>query len=83
MQEPDTKPGDYFVSVLDGRRYALALGPFRNDHASALARVDEVRHYAHGHGGEWAWFWAFGTCRLDPGSGRVGKLNEELGFKAL
>jgi hypothetical protein len=88
-QKPDTKPGDYYVSVVDrgsndGRgRTALALGPFPNDHAGALARVDEVRSYVTGADPRATW-WAFGTVRIDSADGNpVGKLNEKLGFEAL
>jgi len=68
-QQPDTQPGHYYVSVLDRAsnaghgRHALALGPFTNDHAGALAQVDAVRNYCR-LGDPFAWFWAYGTCRL-------------------
>lgn len=77
-QDPDTKPGDYYVSVLDSGRYALALGPFRDDHAGALERVAEVRVYCQEQTAKAAW-WAFGTCRLDSADDNPhGKLNDAL-----
>lgn len=69
-QTPDTKPGDYYVSVIDqagnngAGRYALMLGPFKNNHAEALAMVDEVRKVAEGIDPRAVWY-LFGTCRLD------------------
>lgn len=78
MQTPDTKPGDYYVSVIEGGRTALALGPYRDDHAAALARVDEVRRYCVGYGGRVA-FASFGTCRLDAADENpAGRLNDVL-----
>ena len=42
-QAPDNQPGNYYVSVIDGKRVGRLLGPFENDHAGALAMVDKVR----------------------------------------
>lgn len=64
VQQPDTKPGAYYVSARDGPRHALCLGPFVNDHAAALARVEAVRRLAADLDPRAHWF-AFGTCRLD------------------
>jgi hypothetical protein len=75
-QEPDTKPGFYYVSVVDGGRVALALGPFVNDHAAALERVAAVRDYVRGRSDR-AWFYSFGTVRSDVDRGS-GRLNAEL-----
>lgn len=77
-QEPDTKPGDYYVSVRDGSRTALALGPFRDDHASALVRVDDVRRHVQERSPDAHW-WSFGTCRLDASDDNpLGRLNGSL-----
>jgi hypothetical protein len=72
-QEPDTQPGDYFVSVLDGGRHALVSGPYVNDHAAALADVEHCRTLAEKHDAR-AVFYAFGTVRLASKSGKVGQL---------
>ncbi len=66
-QQPDTRPGFYYVTAIDGARYARLLGPFAN-HAGALAAVDAVRIEAEQRD-PWASFWAFGTCRADDDLG--------------
>lgn len=79
-QEPDTRPGDYFVSVFDRQsnaghgRHALAAGPYTT-HRAALDAVADVRRLAEGCDVRAVWY-AFGTCRLPVGSGRVGVLNK-------
>lgn len=70
-QQPDPRPGDYFVSAIDGDRYSLISGPYVNDHAAALADVASVRRLANDHDPR-ACFWAWGTCRMEPNSGRIG-----------
>lgn len=75
-QRPDTAPGNYYVSVIDPYtgRFGLLLGPFKNDHAAALAMVEKVRAKAE----ELDWrahFYAFGTCRLPEGYDRPGRMN--------
>lgn len=78
MNEPDTRPGDYYVSAVDDRRAALLAGPFRNNHARALALVEEARRVA-GELDPWSHFYAFGTCRLPCASSNpAGTLNERL-----
>lgn len=72
-QQPDDEPGDYFVSAIDGNRHALVSGPYVNDHAAALADIDECRRLVE-HVDAKAVFYAFGTCRLPPECGRVGFL---------
>jgi hypothetical protein len=62
--EPDPRPGHYYVSVRDGRRWALVYGPFER-HADALAAVGTARRVAVEADGR-AWFYAFGTARLEP-----------------
>lgn len=76
MQTPDTKPGAYYVSVIDGNRRALLLGPFKDDHAAALAKVDSVRKKAEELDPRAVWY-AFGTCRIndDHAAAPLGKLN--------
>lgn len=60
---PDTKPGFYYVSVVDGARRAFVKGPYP-DHAAALAAVDSVRIEAESRDPRAA-FYAFGTARCD------------------
>ena len=55
----------YYVDVVDGKRVAMLLGPFRK-HGDALNMVDAARDYtvtqypmAH--------FYAFGTCKRENG----------------
>lgn len=78
-QMPDTQPGHYYVSVLDGRRHALALGPFTNDHAGALAQVGAVRRLANERWPDATW-WAYGTCRIpsEVQSPPRGKMNGDF-----
>jgi hypothetical protein len=78
MQEPDIQPGEYYVSVIDGKKSALLLGPFTNDHAAALAAVDKVRAKAIQIDSK-ASFYAFGTARLPADDSipiRTGSLNK-------
>lgn len=81
QQEPDTQSGDYFVSVLDRisndgnrDRYALASGPY-STHQAAIADIETVREISEQHDPR-TQFLAFGTCRLDPKSGRIGVLQK-------
>lgn len=80
MQEPDSKPGAYYVTAQDAGRTALLFGPFMNNHAAALEKVEAVRNLARDVDPR-SVFYAFGTCRL---YGRetypVGSLNELMGL---
>jgi hypothetical protein len=68
-------PGDYFVSAIDGGQYFLMAGPYPK-HSEAAANVDKVKQIAIDQDGTGkAAFMAWGTCRKDPNSGRVGSLN--------
>lgn len=67
-QSPDTKPGYYYVSAIDGARSALVRGPFRDDHAGALASVDSARERMIAIDPRAHWY-AFGTCRSDADLG--------------
>lgn len=79
-QQPDTAPGNYYVSAVDPdtRDLYLMLGPFPNDHASALAAVDEVRALCMKHGGVKAHFMSYGTVRVADGVTKPGSANELL-----
>lgn len=83
-QAADPRPGSYYVSVQDGARFALLLGPFRDNHAGALAMVDKVRAAACEQDARAHWY-AFGTCRMDPTPDtepgpRCGSLNAAMGY---
>jgi hypothetical protein len=61
-QQPDTQAGHYYVTMIRGDKHAFLLGPF-DEHATALARVDEVRSLANRLDPR-SHFDAFGTGRL-------------------
>lgn len=73
-QEPDTRPGDYYVSVRDlSGRYKITCGPFPDDHPAALAAVESVREAAersdHEQTRRLATWGAWGTCRMPDRDG--------------
>lgn len=81
MVEVDERPGAYYVSVVDGKRSALLLGPF-DAHVLALAMVEPVRAHAASIDPR-AHFYAFGTARLpndDSVPIRAGSLNKHFGL---
>ena len=63
-QEPDPRPGHYYVSVINGTQWRLLYGPFEN-HPDAIAAVKPTRQLAETVD-RWAYFYAFGTVRLEP-----------------
>lgn len=73
VQQPDTKPGPYYVSAIDAGQTFLMAGPY-SDHASALADVDRARSIAVEHATK-AWWMAWGTVRIE-GCTRAGSLNK-------
>ena len=76
---PDTRPGNYYVSVVQGRRYCLALGPFPDDHARALAGVERVRRYFAEHDLDGFQTCGYGTCRVGGSvNAEAGKLNDAI-----
>lgn len=79
-QEPDTEPGNYYVSVRDGERFNVLLGPFVNNHAGALAHVNAVRARATQRD-PFAAFYGFGTVRMNEAFTKPGILNRD--FPAL
>lgn len=76
MQEPDPTPGNYYVSVVDGPRTCILLGPFR-EHVLALAKVDACRARAVAVN-DWAWFYSYGTCKMPEDYTKPGLFNGEL-----
>lgn len=78
-RNPDGRRGAYYVTVIDGGRFALALGPF-DRHAEALAHVDAVRGYCHAYDNKTrSWFWAYGTSRMERADDNpTGTLNPVL-----
>jgi hypothetical protein len=76
---PDTARGAYYTSVVKNRSYCLALGPFHDDHARALAGVERVRRYFSSHHLDpWA-ACAYGTCRLPDGAtAPLGRLSGQI-----
>jgi hypothetical protein len=76
-QVPDTRPGNYYVTVRDGGRTGLLAGPFVNDHAAALAMVDAAMKVAcelHAPG----YFFSYGTARMPSDVFRPGTVNAWL-----
>ena len=79
LPEPNPAPGAYYVSCIDGPRWALLLGPFVW-HATALAWVPQVRELAYEVDPK-SWFFGFGTCGLHADvEAKPGKLNALLGI---
>jgi hypothetical protein len=79
--QPDTKPGNYYVTIHDGARFGLLAGPFRDDHQTAIDLVARCQDLAI-QLDPWAHFHAFGTARIDYDYGKPGKLNARLGLAA-
>ncbi len=81
LQEPDPRPGRYYVTVRDGKQVGYLLGPFAR-HVDALVCVDTARKLAIA-GDPKAHFYGFGTARLADdvaeADAPVGVFNEALG----
>ena len=80
-QLPDSRPGFYYVTVRrDSARpdFRVLRGPFINDHAGALAAVDESMRRAIDLDPRGCWY-AYGTCRseVDLGPGIFDKVDAE------
>ena len=74
---PDQRQGAYHVTIRDGGRTAVALGPFRK-HKRALGLIDAVRRYVQDRDPRGYWY-AYGTSRLPLASGLpAGLLNTHL-----
>jgi hypothetical protein len=78
-ETPDTKPGNYYVSARrDDGRYALLVGPFRDDHAKALSLVDKATDAAWNSGDPRAPWYFYGTCRTEYDCDKPGILNDKV-----
>lgn len=72
-QQPDTRPGPYYVSCIRGGKTYPMAGPYQ-DHASALADVEKAREAGYAADPR-TWFDAWGTIRIE-GCDRIGRLNQ-------
>ena len=70
-------PGtNYYVSTIDGSRFALLAGPFPT-HVEACDWVGRAREEAYRVDPR-SWFYAFGTTAMKPEYRKPGKLNDLL-----
>lgn len=77
-QTPDTKPGNYYVSVRrDDGDFRCLLGPYRDDHKAALAMVDEARKVAEELDPKAFWY-SYGTLRTEYSYSKPGILNDRM-----
>lgn len=67
----------FYVSVVDGKRFAVVAGPFRT-HPEALSMVDSAIEAGHKVDPK-SHFYAWGTVKMKNGH-REGKLNTQLGI---
>ena len=74
--EVDERPGNYYVSCRNGKRWSLVYGPFGR-HQDALDAVEMARGEAE-RADPWATFYAFGTARTADEWRPVGVLNGRL-----
>lgn len=75
----DKRPGNYYVSVVDGQRVGLLLGPFKR-HRQALRFVRAARAAACNADPK-AWFYSYGTVRVVTDKPRTGVLNAAVGVR--
>lgn len=78
-EEADTQPGNYYVSIILDNQVCYALGPF-GCHQHALDNVPLVKAYLRSGAvsvDREPWY-AYGTCRFEPGTGPEGKLNDRV-----
>lgn len=80
-QTPDTKPGNYYVTAINGKSTAWLAGPFRDGHRAALNMVAAAKKIAQEVDPRAFWY-AYGTARTDYSYDRAGVLNERLGLTA-
>lgn len=75
-QEPDPRPGNYYVSVKDGARVSFLAGPYPR-HQQALDLVEAVRAKANDIN-SWAAFYSFGTLRTKDDYSTPGLFNQKF-----
>ena len=74
-------PGtNYYVSTIDGSRFALVAGPF-DTHPEACGWVNRARDEACRVDPR-AWFYSFGTASTGPEYRKPGILNDRLNLEA-
>ena len=77
-QQPDTKPGNYYVSARrDDGDFRCLVGPFRDDHGAALALVDKARTIALDLDPRAPWY-SYGTLRMGYDYDKPGVLNDHV-----
>ncbi len=64
----DERPGFYYVSIIDGKRWGLLAGPYTS-HQDAIAAVKPAKDAAYRVNPADAAFASFGTCRLEDNVG--------------
>ena len=67
----------YYISVIDGAKYALVAGPFKN-HEQALGLVEQAKKVGYTRD-PMSHFYAWGTCKR-PNGYQEGVLNTLLGI---
>lgn len=83
-QQPDTAPGNYYVSCRreDGKTICLA-GPFRDDHAKALELRDAAAQLAINSNDPRAPWYSYGTLRTSYEFSSPGIFNVQLGIDLI
>lgn len=80
-QQPDPRPGFYFVSAFDPqipKKFYVLAGPWKT-HAEALAQVEPVKIYANRVDLKACWM-AYGTCRQPEDTAWDKVYKSKLGF---
>lgn len=72
-QKPDSRPGSYFVSAIDGANTYLMAGPY-DSHVDALADVQKASDIAYQYDERAHWM-LWGTVRAE-GVNCIGRLNK-------
>jgi hypothetical protein len=76
--QPDTAPGNYYVTVRrDDGDFRCLVGPFRDDHAKALSLVPKARRVAQEVDPKAVWY-SYGTIRTVYDYDKPGILNDKV-----
>lgn len=78
-QEPDPRPGHFYITANDGAKTFPIAGPFVDDHAAALSQVRAVMVAAGDRDGR-AHFMSWGTTRMAETYAEPGPLNHVIGL---